>query len=299
MPARKSGHGRRPSARLVLAAEAARLRKRSGRSLEELAAGTACEAAYLRQLESGERLGTPAVFAALDAMYGTGGHLVELWELARDTVFRERFRRFMELERRAVARHEYAAATVPGLFQTEEYAREQLRTARLGNEQELEEQAAARVGRQGLLVGDTAPRFVAVLDEAVLRRRLRDPASWRRQLQRLLDVSRLPRVSLQVLPFASGLQHLLGSSLTVLWMPDGSTVAYTEGAWSGELVEEGDDVDRLRLSCDVLRDSALPPDRSAAFVRRLMDGTEGAGGAEDAEGAGGAEEAGGLEGEAP
>ncbi|QPP06787.1 hypothetical protein G4Z16_10730 [Streptomyces bathyalis] len=282
MPARRSGQGGRPSARLVLAAEAARLRQRSGRSLGELAAATAYGTAYLRQLERGELLGTSVVFAALDEVYGSGGHLGELWELARDAVFRDRFRRFMELERRATVRHEYAAATVPGLFQTEEYAREQLRTARLGNEEELEEQAAARVGRQGLLVGDGAPRFVVVLDEAVLRRQLRDPAAWRRQLERLLEISRLPVVTLQVLPFASGLQHLLGSSLTVLWMPDGSTVAYTEGAWSGELVEGCEDVDRLRLSCDVLRDSALPPDRSAAFIRRLMDGTEGSGRADGA-----------------
>ncbi|WP_314171867.1 helix-turn-helix domain-containing protein [Streptomyces winkii] len=274
MPARKSGHGRKPSARLVLAAETARLRQRSGRSLGDLAAGTAYEPAYLRELESGERLGTPAVFAALDEAYGTGGHLGELWKLARDAVYRERFRRFMDLERRATARDEYAAATVPGLFQTEEYAREQLHTARLGNDQEVEEQAAARLGRQGLITGEAAPRFRAVLDEAVLRRRLRDAAAWRRQLKRLLEIASLPRVTLQVLPFAAGLQHLLGSSLTLLWMPDGRAVAYTEGSWSGELVEETEDVDRLRVSCDVLRDSSLTPARSADFIEQLMEGDE-------------------------
>jgi hypothetical protein len=175
----------------------------------------------------------------------------------------------MELERLATARHEYASATVPGLFQTEEYAREQLRTARLGNAQELEEQAAARVGRQGVLVGEGAPRYRAVLDEAVLRRGLRDAAAWGRQLDRLVQISLLPRVTLQVLPFSSGLQHLLGSSLTLLWFPDESVVAYSEGCWSGELVEETEDVDRLRLSCDVLRDAALPPEESVEFVERV------------------------------
>jgi transcriptional regulator with XRE-family HTH domain len=269
MPARRSGHGGRPSARLVMAAEAARLRQRAGMSLAELAAGTGYDSAYLRELEAGERLGTPAVFAALDAVYDCGGHLTELWELARDGVFRERFKRFMELERLATARHEYASATVPGLFQTEEYAREQLRTARLGNAQELEEQAAARVGRQGVLVGEGAPRYRAVLDEAVLRRGLRDAAAWGRQLDRLVQISLLPRVTLQVLPFSSGLQHLLGSSLTLLWFPDESVVAYSEGCWSGELVEETEDVDRLRLSCDVLRDAALPPEESVEFVERV------------------------------
>lgn len=272
MPAHRSGHGRRPSARLVLAAEAARLRERSGRSLGDVAAATGCDRSYLRELESGERLGTPAVFAALDEVYGTGGHLGELWAMARDAVFRERFRLFMDLERRATARQEYAAATVPGLFQTEEYAMEQLRTARLGNEQELAEQAAARIGRQGLLVGDGAPRLRAVLDEAVLRRRLRERTAWRRQLQRLLEVSALPRVTLQVLPFASGLQHLLGSSLTLLRLPDGESVAYAEGSWSGELIEGAEDVERLRLSCDVLRDAALSPGESAAFIEDVMAG---------------------------
>ncbi|NLU72169.1 helix-turn-helix domain-containing protein [Streptomyces sp. HNM0575] len=272
MPARRSGHGSRPSARLVLAAEAVRLRERAGRSLGQVAAETGYDSAYLRELESGERLGTPAVFAALDELYACAGHLGELWELARDGVFRERFKRFMELERLATARHEYAAATVPGLFQTEEYAREQLRTARLGNAQELEEQTSARIGRQGVLVGDGAPRYRAVLDEAVLRRGLRDAAAWGRQLDRLLQVALLPGVMLQVLPFSSGLQHLLGSSLTLLWMPDGACVAYSEGCWSGELVEETEDVERLRLSYDVLRDSALSPEESAEFIGHVKEG---------------------------
>jgi hypothetical protein len=111
-----------------------------------------------------------------------------------------------------------------------------------------------------------------VLDESVLRRELRNPQDWQDQLAHLLEMAERVYVTLQVLPFSAGLQHLLGGSLTILWQPDGRSVAYLESSAHGELLEDPGEVERLRLSYDRLRDAALPPHESIALIQRMMKG---------------------------
>ncbi|MFC9750921.1 helix-turn-helix domain-containing protein [Streptomyces niveus] len=274
MGARKPNAGQRPSARQMLAKELARLREESGKSLATLGEETTYDRAYLHKLETGARVGSPGVIAALSAAYGTGDRLTMLWQLAREDAFADKYKRFMELEAKATVRYEYAAGVIPGLLQTEGYAREVLQAARPRDDNDLAEQVAARLGRQDLLRGDDPPHYRAVLDESVLRRGGGDPKEWRIQLTHLVTVSQLPNVTIQVLPFAAGLHALMGTSLTILWLPDGKAVAYTEDQHSGQLLESAKDVEDLRLSYDLLRDLALSPRESVAFIKRLMeDGT--------------------------
>ncbi|MEU0693433.1 helix-turn-helix transcriptional regulator [Streptomyces niveus] len=274
MGARKSNAGQRPSARQMLAKELARLREESGKSLATLGEETTYDRAYLHKLETGTRVGSPEVIAALSAVYGTGEQLLMLWQLAREDAFADKYKRFMQLEAKATVRYQYAAGVIPGLLQTEGYAREVLQAARPRDENDLAEQVAARLGRQELLRGDDPPHYRAVLDESVLRRGGHDPEEWAIQLAHLVTVSQLPNVTIQVLPFAAGLHALMGTSLTILWLPDGKAVAYTEDQHSGQLLESAKDVEDLRLSYDLLRDLALSPRESVAFIKRLMeDGT--------------------------
>lgn len=267
MPEHKS---KKASARRVLASELARLREEGGQSLAELADLTTFDRSYLHKLETGAKLGSAQVMAALDTVYDTGRHLQILWELAKDDAFRDRYKRFMELEREATVRYTYSAATVPGLLQTAAYARELLSAARPVDEHDVEEQVAARLGRQEILHrGDSPLPFRALMDEAVLRRPTGDAETWREQLEALLAAVERPHITLQVVPFSVGLHGLVGTSLTLLWLPDGTTVGYTESGYGGDLTEDVTEVERLRLAYDHLRDSALPPGRSVAFVRDL------------------------------
>jgi transcriptional regulator with XRE-family HTH domain len=94
MPARKSNSSRKPSARRTLANQLARLRDESGKSLADLADETTYDRTYLHKLETGHRTGSPEVMASLDAVYGTDGLLEELWELAREDQFPDRYKRF-------------------------------------------------------------------------------------------------------------------------------------------------------------------------------------------------------------
>lgn len=275
MPRRKSATSHvdhhNASARQVLAKELARLRETTGKSLSDLASETTYDRTYLHKLETGVKLGSPEVMAALDKVYGTGEHLGDLWELARNDAIKDKYKHFMDREKEATMRYEYACSTIPGLLQTEPYIREQLQTARPKDENELDAQVAARRGRQSLLYGEGAMEYRAVLDESAVRRPLRDPGEWAQQLKHLLELAELSNVTLQVLPFSAGLQHILGGSLTLLWLPGGRNIAYTEGSYSGDLVEDPTDVEQLRLSYDLLRDSALSPRESVALIRTILE----------------------------
>ncbi|MEU8679892.1 DUF5753 domain-containing protein [Streptomyces sp. NPDC048611] len=110
-----------------------------------------------------------------------------------------------------------------------------------------------------------------MLDESALRRSANDPKSWYDQLQRIADAADEPHMTIQVVPFSAGLHGLMGGSLSLLWMADGSSVAYLEDNNSGDLIEEPGEVALYRLAYDRLRDAALTPPDSAAFMRQLVE----------------------------
>ncbi|MEU9122515.1 helix-turn-helix transcriptional regulator [Streptomyces sp. NPDC048506] len=259
------------SARWVLACELRRLREASGRSLAQLAEETNYDRTYLHRLETGERLSKLPVMEALDRVYGTGGLLVRLWRLARLDAFKDKYRAFMQYEAKATIIHKYSLI-VPGLLQTEGFARLALSMAPTPvGADELEESVAARLGRQELLRRTPSPNLRIILDEAALRRPVLDSEVWHGQLARIADAAQAPTITIQVLPFAAGVQSLSGGPLSLLWMADDSAVAYLEGNRSGELIEEPDEVQRYRLSYDHLRDAALSPRNSLAFIEQLVE----------------------------
>ncbi|MFJ7493141.1 Scr1 family TA system antitoxin-like transcriptional regulator [Streptomyces sp. NPDC097727] len=102
-------------------------------------------------------------------------------------------------------------------------------------------------------------------------RPVKDAKAWHEQLTRLIDMAGTSSAVIQVLPFTSGAPHLMDGSLTLLWQDDGSAVAYTEGNGCAELIEDPAEVTRYRLSYDRLRDLALPPPESVAFIRGVLE----------------------------
>ncbi|MFD5396285.1 helix-turn-helix domain-containing protein [Streptomyces sp. NPDC127097] len=259
------------SARWVLACELRRLREASGKSLAQLAEDTNYDRTYLHRLETGERLSKLPVMEALDAAYGTGELLVRLWGLARLDGFKDKYREFMKLEAKATIMHAYASA-IPGLLQTEDFSRVVLSSVATPiSPDELEETVAARLGRQETLQRHRPPHVRVILDEAALRRPVRVPGIWHDQLARISEAAKAPHTTIQVLPFSAGVHSLMGGSLWLLWMADGGAVAYLEGNRSGELIEEPEEVEQYRLSYDRLRDEALSPSDSAAFIEQLVE----------------------------
>ncbi|MBQ0864179.1 helix-turn-helix domain-containing protein [Streptomyces smyrnaeus] len=272
MPTRRAVTGRSREPRARFAEELRHLRAQRGESLRQLGERLGWDWSLFGKMESGETLGGPEVVEALDQHYGTPGLLLALWELAINdqTQFRERYRRYMELEAKATSLWHFAVSVVPGLLQTPGYAGEVLAAGGLKG-LDLEQQVQARMSRRSLLEGSDAPPFRTILSEAVLRTPLRDAGEWRAQLEYLVRAADRGNVTVQVLPFRAGPYGLDGTDVWFLRLPGGHPVAYSENAYRGELIEEDKTVERLQRAYDAVRDLALPPAESRKFVLRMLE----------------------------
>ncbi|WP_256967702.1 helix-turn-helix domain-containing protein [Streptomyces sp. CS057] len=198
--------------------------------------------------------------------------LIDLWPYVYREAYPDWSRAFIAYSARAAVIREYASHVVPGLLQTPEYARALLSVGHtLRDAEHLEERLEARLDRQVRLTGPDRPELWIILDEAVLRRPVGGAAVMQGQLEKLLRMAEEPNVTIQVLPFDQGAHGSLGGSLTVLVMPDGTEIAYTEGAHYGQLTEEPDEVERFVLTYDQLRAMALPPLMSLAMIRSVLE----------------------------
>ncbi|MFF7472513.1 Scr1 family TA system antitoxin-like transcriptional regulator [Streptomyces sp. NPDC008092] len=257
----------------LFGARVRRLRTAAGLTQAELGARTHVVSTRITQIEraSGAKP-TLELARALDVALGADDLLVELWPYVYREAFPDWSRKFMEYSERAVTVRQYAAHVVPGLLQTEPYARAVLSVGRtLGSREQLEERVAARMGRQERLRTPDRPELWVVLDEAVLRRPVGDQAVMRDQLGRLLVTMPERHITVQVLRFDQGAHDVMGGSLTVLTMPDGSEIAYTEGAHYGQLIEDPDEVRSFSLTYDRLRAAALPPLMSLDMIRSVLE----------------------------
>ncbi|MEU3597378.1 helix-turn-helix transcriptional regulator [Streptomyces sp. NPDC006798] len=272
MPPRKATTGRSQSPRLRFAEELKSLRAESGESLRRLADRMGWDWSLFGKMENGETIGGPEVAIALDQHYGMRGGLLALWELALgDTSqFKEQYRRYMKLEAEASGLNHFSVSTIHGLLQTDGYATAVL-SAGGASGVALTQQVEARASRRALLVGADIPRFRAILSEAVLRKPLAHPPDWRVQLKHLLAMMEHPRITLQVLLQSAGIHGLVSTDVMFLRLPGGRSVAYTENAHRGELIEESASVERLQVAYDAVRDLALSPAESRTFILRMLE----------------------------
>ncbi|MFW3463133.1 helix-turn-helix domain-containing protein [Streptomyces microflavus] len=272
MPTRRAVTGRSREPRARFAEELRLLRTARGHSLRQLGDRLGWDWSLFGKMEKGETVGGPEVVQALDTHYGTPGLLLALWELAvsDQTQFKERYRRYMALESEAVSMWHFAVSVLPGLLQTPGYARGVLAAGGL-KEPELTQQVEARMGRRELLEGAGAPPFRTILSEAVLRTPLHDLDEWRSQLEYLAEMGQRDEVTIQVLPFSAGPFGLDSTDVWFLRLTGGRTVAYTENAYRGELIEADGPVERLQRAYDAVRDLALSPAESLKFILRMLE----------------------------
>jgi hypothetical protein len=164
---------------------------------------------------------------------------------------------------------------VPGLLQTEEYARAIIRAGRTTADlDEIDRRIAARSARKALLSRDTPPKLWIVLDEAAVRRVVGGRTVMRAQVTRLIEATANPTIEVQVLPFAAGAHAAMGGPFTILDYADpvlAPTIVYVDNDATTALLEEEEQVARHRLMFDHLRAKALDPDESGDFLARVAD----------------------------
>ncbi|MEV6818761.1 DUF5753 domain-containing protein [Nocardiopsis dassonvillei] len=166
----------------------------------------------------------------------------------------------------------YASSLIPGLFQTEDYARAVIRVmVPEATDQELERQVAARIERQGILARDAPPQVLAVLDEAALRRGVLPASVHKRQLERLVELCERPNVTVQVVPLVAGVYMGQWGQFTIFEFPDkeDTPVAYQEGLFGDVYVEDAEDLARYRLAAAKTCDAALAPQESRELIEKM------------------------------
>ncbi|MEV6633957.1 helix-turn-helix transcriptional regulator [Actinoplanes sp. NPDC051470] len=181
---------------------------------------------------------------------------------------------YVALEAEAVALQEWETQIVPGLLQTDEYARAVIEVgADIGDPETIHRRLALRMARQAVLVRDPPPRLTVVLDEAVLHREVGGRGVLRRQLQRLHEASMRPGVELLVLPFSAGAHAAQSESFMIFEFAGNARgpIVHSEGLTGGFFHLKEDEVSVFREAFDDVRARALDAEASRDCFTRSSD----------------------------
>jgi transcriptional regulator with XRE-family HTH domain len=268
-----------------LGQELRRLREDRGMTAEEVADRLLVSQSKISRLENGRRSISPRDVRDLCGVYEVQDKkLVEsLMQMARESRQQGWWHAFAELspsysvyiglETDASSLRVYEPQVVPGLLQTPEYAAAVISGALPEvSEEEVSSRVQVRMRRQQRIQDPDNPlRLWAVVDEAALRRLVGSPEIMAEQLDRLVAVSRLPHVTLQVLPFSIGAHPGVNGQYTIMEFPEAtdSTVIYLEGGTSDLYLEKPHDVQHYSVMYEHLRAQALSPAQTRDFIEQI------------------------------
>ena len=267
-----------------LALELRRLRESAKLTCEEVAERLECSASKISRVETGRVSVSPRDVRDMLEIYGAPPEqrdsLVQLardsrqkgwWHAYGDTV-QPHLATYLGLESAAVEIRMYEVSLIPGLLQTEDYARAVITAGMVNSPRaDVERHVALRMERQRL-ARTSPPKVWAVLDEAALRRQVGGPEVMRQQLEYLLELADLPNVSLQVIPFGGGAHPAMGRPFVILVFSErvDPDVVYLEDLTSALWVENVDEVDRYNVFFNHLRATAHSFEDSAALITAVL-----------------------------
>lgn len=270
--------------RRQLGIELRRLRDAVGVSRENAAGAIGAVPSKITHIEQGRNAPNKAELIVLLQLYGSDKeHLDALEEIRLEASKRgwwsqyrlpEWLAGYVGLEADAIAMRVLGLELVPGLLQTEEYARELHVVGRhMTPTDQVERRVAARMKRQARLTDEQQPlQLRTLVSEGALRRCAAHTNVAVDQLQHLLNEAKRPNVELQVIPFGAGLLNGLGGMFSILSFPEGllPDVAYQEYAIGGHLIDDSTAVSQLSTLHDELRGQALGDDESLAMIAELL-----------------------------
>jgi len=272
--------------RILLGSQLRRLRESKGVSRQEAGYVIRASESKISRLELGRVSFKERDVADLLTLYGVTDEAEReaLLQLARDAkapgwwhryndVLPKWFQAYVGLEEAAAMIRTYECQFVPGLLQCEEYARAVIRLGNAGApEQEIEDRVTVRMQRAQRLHGPNAPRLWAVLDEAVLKRVIGGPSVMRSQFEHLIAMSKLPNVTIQVMPFRFGGHAAEGGAFSILRFPepDLPDVVYVENLVGALYLDKRDDVDTYLQAMERLCVDSETPERTIEMLDELL-----------------------------
>ncbi|GAA2266577.1 helix-turn-helix transcriptional regulator [Glycomyces scopariae] len=265
-----------------IAKELTHLREQAGLTRTAAAKALDMTPGNLSRIENREITARPVVVRAALALYGVTGEEAEtLIELARGATERGWWQKFgriipdwfgfyVGLEEEATSIETYESEVVPGLFQTEDYARVLFRLTT--HEPEIDQKVDARMQRQKILTRENPVHISAILNEAVLLRPVGSSSQFRSQLEHLIELTALPNISIRVLPFNAGGHPAMTGPFMLLRFPDAvdGPVVYLDNYTQGQVLEESSEVAAYHEAHMRLTNLSLSQEESRNRVREAV-----------------------------
>jgi hypothetical protein len=253
-------------------------RLKAGITPEQLGALVHLSGSQIRKVEAGHRTASRELVDACEALENLrcDGALRELFNTMRHHmgtgVFPGWFQGWPDKEAAAIRLRNFELVAIPGLLQTEGYARAFLCTRLGAARDEVDEEVSARLARQAILDRDNPPVLWVTLDEGVLRRPIGSWGVMREALAHLTEMARRPNIVVQVIPLEAGAhQGLNGAGFVIAEFDDAPDAAYQDTAVSGQIIKDQDAVRELAHTWDALQRVTLPEAMSLRVIEEAAE----------------------------
>ncbi|MEV6686599.1 helix-turn-helix transcriptional regulator [Streptomyces sp. NPDC051130] len=249
-------------------------REQAGMRASDLGVAIGYGEDLVRKVESGKRIPRPEYLDKADEALGAGGKIRAMKPDMEQVRYPKKVRDLAKLEARAVELSAYGNHNIHGLLQTKDYARALFEMWQPPQTKEqIERGVAARMARRSIFERSPAPALSFVQEEVTLRRRIGGTMVLRRQLERLLEVSQLRHVTIQIMPTDREEHAGMGGLIQVVKFADGSAVGRSEGAFNGRPVSDPRQLRVLEQCHAMIRSQALTPRESMAFIEQVLGET--------------------------
>jgi hypothetical protein len=272
--------------RILLGAHLRRMRERAGITREDAGYHIRASGSKISRMELGRVSFKERDVIDLLSFYGVNDaeerhSLIQLtreanaapwWQKYQDAA-PDWFGLYVGLEEAAQLIRIYEVQFVPGLLQTEDYARAVVMQGAPGLEpDEVDRRVALRLGRQKLLTRDNAPRLWAIVDEAALRRPMGGRDVLAAQIERLMDAVGEPNITLQVMPFKYGGHAAEGGAFTIMRFPEADLpdMVYMEYLTGALYIEKPEEVERYAAVMERLSVAGTSPERTREILAGLL-----------------------------
>ncbi|GGW48013.1 helix-turn-helix domain-containing protein [Streptomyces xantholiticus] len=264
-----------PHSRTRYGEELKRRREAAGLTQEELSERAVMSRTHIAHIEAGRRRPDEADARRLDQVLGAGGFFLRFLPALDGKVVAEHFAEALEFEEKATVIREYAPKVVPGILQTEAYAREVLSSGYPPRSaSERDRLLVTRLERARILDNFDSPVVWTILDESVLRRPVGGPSGMGEQLRHIVALGESSRIRVHVLPFDVGYHTLMEGEVKLMRFDDLPPIAYVEGLKTGRVWEIPSVVRDCHVAYDHALGDALSHRKSLALIRSVAEDYE-------------------------
>lgn len=253
----------------LFGSELRRARDSAGLSQEALGDAVQYSGSQVAMIETCRRIPTPEFTTRCDDKLKTGGLLARIRDAILKMGHAPWFREWPTFEAEATTIRNFEPLIIPGLLQTEDYARCLITTHPAAAGYDPEQQVAIRMARQAILLKENPVQLYVVVDEHALHRQVGERKVMYEQLMRLLELADRSNVHIHVVPESTGAYAGMDGSFWIATMPDGKDVGYHDHPLGGLLIERTHDVQMLRHLWECVRAEALPRNQSTELIGRI------------------------------